>query len=230
MRRDHRQGRAPDDARGRRRPALPGGLTASSTRVELRDGSLVIVRPIEPGDKAAILAIYQGLSEQSRYQRFMTAVGEPSASDLRYLTEVDHTDHEALLAIDADSGAATVVGRPVREEGGDSAEAAIAVIDAWQGRGLGMALSQLLAERARELGRAALRGPAARHERADARRARRARPRQRALARAATIQVEVEIPDVGIGEHMAGVLRVAAGGTVEIATPPGAFAYRWRIG
>ena len=30
----------------------------------------------------------------------------------------------------------------------------------------------------------------------------------------------VEIPDAGIGEHMAGVLRVAAGGTVELATPP----------
>jgi protein lysine acetyltransferase len=180
---------------------------------------VVVVRPIEPGDKSAILAIYRGLSEQSRYQRFMTAVGEPSESDLRYLTEVDHTNHEALLAIDADSGAATGVGRFVREEG-DSAEAAIAVVDEWQGRGLGTVLGQLLAERAREVGvrrfealllatnvqmldvLAAL-GPA------------------KVISRdAATIQVEVEIPEVGIGEHMAGVLRVAAGGTVEIATPP----------
>ena len=177
------------------------------------------MRPIEPGDKAAILAIYEGLSEQSRYQRFMTAVAEPSESDLRYLTEVDHTDHEALLAIDAGSGAATGVGRFVRA-GADSAEAAIAVVDHWQGRGLGTVLCQLLAERAREVGvrrfealllatnvqmldvLAAL-GPA------------------KVISRdAATIQVEVEIPDVGIGEHMAGVLRVAAGGTVEIATPP----------
>ena len=37
---------------------------------------------------------------------------------------------------------------------------------------------------------------------------------------AGTMVVEVEIPESGIGEHMAGVLRVAAGGTVELATPP----------
>ena len=37
---------------------------------------------------------------------------------------------------------------------------------------------------------------------------------------AGTVVVEVAIPERGIGEHMAGVLRVAAGGTVELATPP----------
>ena len=37
---------------------------------------------------------------------------------------------------------------------------------------------------------------------------------------AGTIEVEVEIPESGIGDHMAGVLRVVAGGTVELATPP----------
>ena len=35
-----------------------------------------------------------------------------------------------------------------------------------------------------------------------------------------TIQIEVDVPERGIGEHMAGVLRVVAGGTVELATPP----------
>ena len=37
---------------------------------------------------------------------------------------------------------------------------------------------------------------------------------------AGTVEVEVEIPEAGIGDHMAGVLRVLAGGTVELATPP----------
>ena len=37
---------------------------------------------------------------------------------------------------------------------------------------------------------------------------------------AGTIELEVEIPQEGIGDHMAGVLRVVAGGTVELATPP----------
>ena len=37
---------------------------------------------------------------------------------------------------------------------------------------------------------------------------------------AGTVEVEVAIPERGIGEHLAGVLRVVAGGTVELATPP----------
>jgi len=37
---------------------------------------------------------------------------------------------------------------------------------------------------------------------------------------AGTVEVEVAIPEAGIGDHMAGVLRVVAGGTVELATPP----------
>ena len=34
------------------------------------------------------------------------------------------------------------------------------------------------------------------------------------------VEVEVAIPERGISDHMSGVLRVAAGGTVELATPP----------
>jgi GNAT superfamily N-acetyltransferase len=112
------------------------------------------------------------------------------------------------------------VGRFVRLSDGVSAEAAITVIDAWQGRGLGTVLCGLLAERAREEGverfvalllsgneqmqdvLASL-GPA------------------KVLSReAGTVEIEVAIPERGIGDHMAGVLRVAAGGTVELATPP----------
>jgi hypothetical protein len=37
---------------------------------------------------------------------------------------------------------------------------------------------------------------------------------------AGTIELEIQLPQEGIGDHMAGVLRVAAGGTVELATPP----------
>src|SRR4029078_9767647 len=43
----------------------------------------------------------------------------------------------------------------------------------------------------------------------------------RVLSReAGTVEVEVDLPDEGIGDHMAGVLRVVAGGTIDIATPP----------
>ena len=82
----------------------------------------------------------------------MTAIDELSPSQLDYLTDVDHHDHEALVAFDPASGDGVGVARFVRLEDGTSAEAAVTVIDEWQGRGLGVALCNLLAERAREEG------------------------------------------------------------------------------
>ena len=111
------------------------------------------MRPIRPEDKDALTRAFQRLSEQSRYQRFMTAVSELSESQLRYLTEVDHSDHEALIAFDAATGEGVGVARFIRLEGDPArAEAAVTVIDEWHGQGLGTALAALLAERAREQG------------------------------------------------------------------------------
>ena len=76
-----------------------------------------------------------------------------SASELRYLTEIDHHDHEALVAVDGETGDGVGVARYVRSaEDGESAEAAVAVVDDWQGRGLGHLLLERLVERAREEG------------------------------------------------------------------------------
>jgi GNAT superfamily N-acetyltransferase len=70
---------------------------------------------------------------------------------VRYFTEVDHRDHEALVAIDPDSGRLVGVARWVRErDKPEVAEAAITVADDWQGRGLGTLLLRCLGERARE--------------------------------------------------------------------------------
>ncbi len=177
------------------------------------------MRPIEPGDKAALRAAFDRLSEQSRYQRFMTAISELSDAQVAYLTEVDHHDHEALVAFDHE-GDLVGVARFVRLEGGATAEAAVTVIDEWQGRGLGTAISQLLAERARAEGVESfsallLAGNDQMHDVLAS-----LGPAKVLSRDAGTIEVEVAIPEGGIGEHMAGVLRVLAGGTVELATPP----------
>lgn len=72
---------------------------------------------------------------------------------LRYFTEVDHHDHEALLAIEPESRDAIGVARYVRlPDDPTRAEAAITVIDGWQGRGVGSLLLDLIAGRARSEG------------------------------------------------------------------------------
>lgn len=191
-------------------------------RVELREGRVALVAPLHPDDRRRYLAGVERASADSLYMRFMAPVSRLTESQLRYLLEIDHRDHEALMAVDERSGDAVGVARFVRlAEAPDSAEAAVLVVDDWQGFGLGTALCRLLAERAREVGverfvatllvsnRSMLAvleslGPV------------------RILARdGPTVTVELPLPERGIGEHMTGVLRAVAAGDYELATPAG---------
>ena len=124
-----------------------------SAPVRLRDGSEVLIRPIEPGDREQLAAEFARLSPESRYRRFLVPMTRLTDDMLDYLTEVDHHDHEALVALDPASGEGAGVARYVRlEDRPDVAEAAVTVADVWQGRGLGTLLLELLAGRARQEG------------------------------------------------------------------------------
>jgi RimJ/RimL family protein N-acetyltransferase len=118
-------------------------------RVRLRDGSSVQIRPIEPEDRESLRAGFDRLSERTRYLRFQAPLPNLSEQQLAYLTDVDHHNHEALVALDPEHDEGVGVARFVRV-GDDVAECAIVVADDWQGRGLGTVLLDRLAERARE--------------------------------------------------------------------------------
>ena len=123
------------------------------TEVQLSDGATVIVRPIRASDRDLLLDGFERLSPQSRYRRFLAPMEDLSEPMLRYLTEVDHHDHEAIGAIDPVSGHGIGIARYVRlEDRPDAAEAAVTVADDWQGRGLGTLLLGALADRARDEG------------------------------------------------------------------------------
>lgn len=117
-------------------------------KVTLMDGTRVVMRPIEPLDKAAIREGFDHLSEESRYRRFMGGVKRLTDPILVALTEVDHTNHEAWVAYAPyDRGAPGVgVARYVRlRDEPDVAEPAVTVIDEYQGRGLGTMMMDVLA-------------------------------------------------------------------------------------
>jgi RimJ/RimL family protein N-acetyltransferase len=126
---------------------------ADESLITLRDGSRVLIRPIKPEDAPALEAGFERLSAQSRYQRFLSPMASLNQRALHYLTDVDHHDHEALVAIEPQTRDGVGVARYVRDpQHPERAEAAVTVVDDMQGRGLGTLLLELLEARAREEG------------------------------------------------------------------------------
>jgi hypothetical protein len=80
----------------------------------LADGTELLVRQLRPSDKRLLAEGFERLSPESRYRRFFRPLDRLSKRDLAYLTEIDHCDHEALAAIDAETGELVAVARYVR--------------------------------------------------------------------------------------------------------------------
>jgi RimJ/RimL family protein N-acetyltransferase len=121
----------------------------------LRDGTRVLIRMVDPDDRAQFVEGFQRLSTRSRYLRFHAAVEHLDDRQLDYLTQVDQVDHVAWVAVDLDDPERPGIGvaRFVRLDGEPTvAEAAVTVLDAYQGRGLGTRLLAVLAHAARARG------------------------------------------------------------------------------
>ena len=134
---------------------LPGrqlGPGASGQRVMLRDRSAVLIRQVQPSDAPLLADGFARLSAHSRQMRFLRRKDELSTAELRYFTDVDHHDHEALGALDP-GGRGVGIARYVRDaQDPHAAEIALTIVDDWQGRGLGTELLAQLTGRARSAG------------------------------------------------------------------------------
>lgn len=107
------------------------------------------LRPLRRDEPDTLDILFAGLSPHSRYLRFHTPVPRLTAAARRALLDVDQVDHIAVVAeIDPDTpvGIARCVRTPAR--GGRGADVAVAVVDAWQGRGVGRILVEAIVERA----------------------------------------------------------------------------------
>ena len=117
--------------------------------VLLSDGRTAHLRPISPEDGPALIAFYEGVSEQSRYFRFFSAHPRLTQSDVERFTVVDYDDRVALVVTLGDAIIA-VAGYDVTHP--KQAEVAFLVQDRHQGRGIGQLLLEHLAQAAREHG------------------------------------------------------------------------------
>ena len=116
------------------------------TSVRLPSGTVLKLRPIRPEDADLERAFVASMSEQSRYRRFMQHLPALTPQMLARFTQVDYDRELALIALDgaAPAEAIVAVARYVANPDRESAEFAIAVADAWHGRGLGRAMMRAL--------------------------------------------------------------------------------------
>jgi RimJ/RimL family protein N-acetyltransferase len=126
---------------------------AEGTPAVLRDGSAVLIRQVRGSDAPLLADGFARLSARSRQMRFLSPKHSLSAAELRFFTEVDHHDHEAIGALSAADGRGVGIARYIRDSGDPTAaEIAVTIVDDWQGRGLGTELLARLSDRARQAG------------------------------------------------------------------------------
>jgi GNAT superfamily N-acetyltransferase len=186
-------------------------LVTVGAPIALRDGSRVRVPQGHRSDRELLLRGFERLSAESRYRRFLAPMPHLTEGMIRYLTEIDHRDHEAVIALVKQSGEGIGVARYVRHpDRPEVAELAVTVIDDWQGRGLGTVLLGLISARAREEGITAFTALilATNQEMIDL--LGRLAPVRIVDRETGRVEVEVPIPTIGVAPALRKLLQIAA--------------------
>ena len=127
-------------------------------RATLRDGTKVVLRLVTPEDKPILAAGFARMSPQARYARFLAPKSKLEPHELVYLTEMDQETHFALGAVrEEGDGSGNPVGLGIARfirlaDEHATAEAAIAIADEAQGKGLGKLMFLRLCAAAAERG------------------------------------------------------------------------------
>ena len=193
----------------------PGAEAEDAT---LRDGSRLVIARITPDDAPRLAEGFARLSEESRRLRFLSTKPNLTQAELRYLTEVDGHDHEAIGAVDPETGHGVGIARFVRDVADPTrAEVAVTVADDWQGRGVGKLLLERLSDRARAHGITHFTALVAADNRAmQALVSHIGRPARITHLADATFEYDIELGATGLADQLEQALRAAAAGHIRL--------------
>jgi GNAT superfamily N-acetyltransferase len=128
-------------------------LTQFSATEILRDGRQVEIRAQRPGDRDGLQAAIGRTSPESLHRRFFGVRREFSDKEASSFLDIDFVNQVALVVVAAEHGGSNIIGggRYIVVKPGQ-AEVAFAVVDDYQGQGLGGALMRHLTKIARAAG------------------------------------------------------------------------------
>jgi len=134
------------------RSIMPMAATFSAIEL-LPNGQRVEIRALRPTDREDMLSAVGQASTRSLYRRFFTVRRHFSEAETEFFLNIDFVSHVALVAIAQDGGKPFIAGggRYIVTKPGQ-AEVAFAVVDQFQGLGIGSALLRHLSSLARNAG------------------------------------------------------------------------------
>jgi acetyltransferase len=131
------------------------------THRRMKDGRPCTLRPIRPEDADELQRfVREEMSDQSRFNRFLSTLKQLPASMLVRFTQLDYAREMALVVVVEDDDAQTMTGvaRYTANPDAASCEFAIAIGDQWQGHGLGVLLMEALFHAAHDAGMSTIEG------------------------------------------------------------------------
>jgi acetyltransferase len=134
-------------------PAIRPYPTQYVSKLKLKDGTPVIIRPIRPEDEPLMVKFHVSLSEESVYQRYFSSLKLTERIAHERLTRICFNDYDREIALVVERKGAKAgdreilgVGRLSKLRGRNEAEFALLVSDRWQRQGLGTELLKRLVE------------------------------------------------------------------------------------
>ena len=127
---------------------------------QLKNGMPMILRPIRPEDAELLSEFVSRLSDETRYNRYMSVLKSLPQSLLARFTHLDYAREMAIAAtVQAGQGEQIIgVARFTANPDKDSCEFAVVIDDGWQGKGLGNRLMEALFTAARDMGLSVIEG------------------------------------------------------------------------
>jgi len=125
-----------------------------NARFVLDDGTLVNIRPMRPTDEKRVRGLFQSLSEQTKYYRFMSHITKVPQKQIQNFVYIDYRSEMALVGTIPESHGDEIIaiGRYIINPRTNRAEVAFVVQDKWQNRGIGTFMFKLLINIARQNG------------------------------------------------------------------------------